>query len=252
MRSSRFREPSKKSEHFCAGGVLPLLLLCLFSASCGDSCFTFISNPGGTVSGSDLNCPINTMKGMVAVRFGSAASQSADSASPDSSLNIRHIFVAISGIQVHPTASIGQDSPAWLDLAPALFQHPVQVDLLAAPAEEHPIATQAVPSGTYDRVRLQLLPSAPPASDALLEENACGNSALNCVVMSGGRILPINFENGSPEFQIPSAQIAGGFLSVLPDTTTSLLVDFDPSSSRVLPIGAAAQLLPLFTAASAR
>jgi len=238
----------------CPPGLLTAALLFWVTATgCNNTCFRFTSNPStGTlvikVSDAKPTCTLSKANGIVVLNVSASPMPSAGSG-PSS---IQHIFVSLWGIEAHPGTIADEDSPDWQELAPQLAQQPVQIDLMARTDDQCPpgsFSEAAVPAGVYRQIRLRLVPSQPATSEPVPEENACGSVGFNCIVTADGRIRPLALDGAKPELRIGSEHIAGGFLRVLPDTGTDLAIEFNTSSSLVLPAGDAVRLTPVFTAA---
>lgn len=239
---------------------LALLLCSLSLVGCNNSCAVFISDPGGgggTLSGSLNSCPMNQAKGGVRLRIVSSVAPS----NGGESTRVEHIFVTLRGIEANPRPTAADDSPDWQELAPKLANHPAQIDLLA-PSGDSPAPDAfddaSVPADAYRQIRLRLTPNQPDGPDSALQANACGNVGFHCIVTSDGAIRPLALNNGSSEIRISSQQIAGGFVRVLPETTTALRIEFNPQLSVFTRTGGltqepaqdAVQLVPSFSVES--
>jgi hypothetical protein len=243
-----FRRAKRTSHaHFFA-----ILLFCLSFVGCGNYCFVFVSNPGGSVSTSSNtpSCQLNTSTGTVSLRI--TASPTPDAQATPTPSTIQHIFVTLRGIEATPSAIPGDDSPNWRELAPSLANQPQQLDLLARCADscdqnQPTFADVAVPADAYRQIRLRLSPNQPATDEPVPGENACGSVGFNCVMTADGEIRPLVLDNSSSQFQISSGQISGGFFRVLPDTAVSLKIEFNPQSSLFFPADEAVRLLPAFT-----
>ncbi len=238
----------------CPPGLLTVALLFWVTATgCNNTCVRFTSNPStGTlvikVSDAKPTCTLSKASGTVVLNVSASPMPSAGSG-PSS---LQHIFVSLRGIEAHPGTIADEDSPDWQELAPQLAQQPVQIDLMARTADQCPqgsFSEAAVLAGVYRQIRLRLAPNQPATSEPVPEENACGSVGFNCVVTADGRIRPLALDGAAPELRIASKLIAGGFFRVLPDAGTDLAIEFNTSSSLVLPAGDAVRLIPVFTAA---
>jgi hypothetical protein len=222
-----------------------MLFLSLGLIGCDNSCFVFISNPGGgTISAGTSNCSLNQAKGNVHLRITSSLS----SATGGQPVRIQHIFLTLRGIEANPSATADEESPDWQELAPKLVNQPVQLDLLASSSDSHAPGTfedVAVPADAYRQIRLRLSPNQPSASDSL-QENSCGSVGLNCVVTSDDVIRPLVLDSALPQIQVSSDHIADGFFRVLPDTTVNLKIEFNPQSSLFIPTNEAVRLVAVF------
>jgi hypothetical protein len=183
--------------------------------------------------------------------------------------------VTLRGVEAHPSAVAGEDSPGWQELAPQLGQQPVQVDLMASQAASQGSGLRGeavVPAGIYRQLRLRLLPNQPAANDPPAGRssprqaaaiptagadpapttNACGSAGWNCIVTADGRVRPLAFEGASPELRIAAERITGGSFLVLPDVVTHLDIRFDPYHSSAAPVGDALRLFPALTVQAER
>ncbi|MGA8553899.1 MAG: DUF4382 domain-containing protein [Candidatus Acidiferrales bacterium] len=222
------------------------VLLSLTSTGCGNSCVTATWNFAGTVTTGNSSCSLSTANGTVNLDIGSSRAPSA----PPMARNLEHIFVTLEGIEAHSDSSTDEDSANWQELAPELAQQPVQVDLMMAETSDgrpsNLIHGTVVPASVYTQLRLRVLPNHPAADDAVPKSNACGNVGFNCVVASNGEVRPLILDGATPDLNIVSEYIAGGFFRVLPDVETNLSIAFNPDSSLVLPSGQSVRVVPVF------
>jgi hypothetical protein len=245
------RNSFRRAERTSHAHFFAILLFCLSLVGCGNYCFVFVSNPGGSVSTSSNtpSCQLNTSTGTVSLRI--TASPTPDAQATPTPSTIQHIFVTLRGIEATPSAIPNDDSPDWRELAPQLATQPQQLDLLALCADscdqnQKTFADVAVPADAYRQIRLRLSPNQPSTDDPLPEENACRSVGFNCVVTAEGEILPLVLDRQS-QFQISSGQISGGFFQVVPDAAINLKIEFNPQSSLFFPAQEAVRLLPAFT-----
>jgi hypothetical protein len=229
-----------------------ILLFCLSFVGCGDYCFVFVSNPGGSVSTSSNtpSCQLNTSTGAVSLRI--TASPTPDAQATPTPSTIQHIFVTLRGIEATTSAIPNDDSPDWRELAPQLATQPQQLDLLALCADscegkQNTFDDVAIPADAYRQIRLRLSPNQPATDESVPEENACGNVGFNCVVTANGEIRPLVVDNPPSEFQISSGHISGGFFQVVPNAAINLKIEFNPQSSLFFTAQEAVRLLPAFT-----
>jgi hypothetical protein len=246
-RNSLRRAKRTSHAHFFA-----ILLFCLSFVGCGNYCFVFVSNPGGSVSTSSNtpSCQLNTSTGTLSLRI--TASPTPDTQATPTPSTIQHIFVTLRGIEATPSAIPNDDSPNWRDLAPQLSTQPQQLDLLAHCADackeqQNTFADVAIPADAYRQIRLRLAPNQLATDEPVPEENACGSVGFNCVITADGEIRPLVLDNTSSQFQISSGQISGGFFRVLPDTAVNLKIEFNPRSSLFFPVNETVRLVPAFT-----
>lgn len=229
--------------------LFAILFLPLVLIGCDNTCFVFISNPGGTISGNTPTCSLNQAKGNVRVRITSPLALPANG----ESARIEHIYVTLRGVEANPNAIADDDSPDWQELAPMLATRPAQLDLLANRGDARELDSSddvAVPADAYRQVRLRLSPNPSDASDPVLEVNLCGSLGLHCIVTSDGSVRPLVLDPGPSQIQISSDHIAGGFFRVFPDTTANLEIEFNPQSSRLIPADETVRLVPVFAVES--
>jgi hypothetical protein len=239
---------AKSTAHAC---FFTALLFCLSVVGCSNYCFVFVSNPGGSVSGSSNppSCQLNTATGTVRLRVTASPTTSAQTAPA----SIQHIFVTLRGIEATPSAIPDDDSPNWQELAPKLATQPEQLDLVAHNAEScerNTFADVAVPADAYRQIRLRLSPNQPATDESVPKENACGVVGFNCVITADGGIRPLVQDQISTQFQISSNHISGGFVRVLPDTATNLRIEFSPQTTLIFSADAPVRLVPVFTVES--
>ena len=227
-----------------------MLFLSLGLIGCDNSCFVFISNPGGGITpGGTPTCSLNQAKGNVRPRLTSSLTPAADG----ESARIQHIFVTVRGIEANPNASADENSPDWQELAPKLVTQPKQMDLLASSGNSEELNSLddiAIPADAYRQVRLRLSPNQPSASDSVLQESSCGSFGFNCLVTSDGGVRPLVLDSGLSQIQVSSDHISGGFFRILPETTVTLKVEFNPQSSLFINTDEAVRFVPVFTVES--
>ncbi len=246
----RFRYSNVLQRDFL-GFLLVCAVLCLLFAGC-NTCVGIVSNPGGsggvvTVT-NPSTCSLPAVNGNLRPRIDLSP---ALTATPST---VRHIFVALRGIQANPNASADDDSPGWIELAPELARKPLQFDLLAQSEESCPanlLVAAAVPANHYRQIRLQISPDEPVTDPLALEQNACGESGFNCTVTENGDIHPIKVGGTPALIHITSAEIADGFFSVPPNGDRELEITLSGYSFLSLPATQAPELVPTFTAALA-
>ena len=145
-----------------------------------------------------------------------------------------HIYVTITDVQIHASASAGPNDAGWVDLTPNLRSNPQQVDLLAQANNQCFLAslgsTTELQPGSYQQIRLFLADNS-----VSVPSNQCGMSA-NCVMLSTspGTPLPLDISSESTTgIKIPSGQIAGGQFTVAAGQTKDLNIDVDACASIV-------------------
>jgi Domain of unknown function (DUF4382) len=212
---------------------LAVLLCAAALLGCNNSCVVFVSNPGGgggTISGSLNSCTLNQAKGSVRPRITTFDTVPTGT----TPTRIAHIYVTIKGIEANPSATAADDSPDWQELAPRLVKQPAQIDLLAPRAdspEPDAFDDASVPADAYQQIRLRLMDNQPDATNSVVQANSCGNVGFSCIVTSDGAIRSLALDSGNSQIHISTQQITGGFVRVLPETTTTLRIEFNPQSS---------------------
>jgi hypothetical protein len=145
-----------------------------------------------------------------------------------------HIYVTITDVQIHASASAADNDPGWIDLTPGLHQNPQQVDLLGQANNQCFLAmlgsTTELQPGSYQQIRIFLA-----NNTAIVQSNPCGSTA-NCVVLSSSPNTPqplLLSSQSQTGLKIPSGQIAGGQFVVAAGQTKDLNIDFNACASIV-------------------
>lgn len=227
--------------------LLPALFFCLGLFGCGNSCFVFVSNPGGTIPPTTIpSCQLGTATGTVSLQIAATPTPPA----AESPATIQHIFVTLRGIETTASAIPDDNAADWRELAPNLAKRPVQLDLLARSSdssERSAFQDTIVPADAYRQIRLRLSSNQPLEDESLPEANACGSAGFNCVVTSDGGIRALVLDAQPLQIQIGPDHISGGFFRVLPETAVNLKLEFNPRSSVIFSTNEAARLVPVFT-----
>jgi hypothetical protein len=147
---------------------------------------------------------------------------------------ISHVFVTITDVEIHASASAGPDDPGWIDLTPNLKQNPMQVDLMGQANNQCFLATLGstteIQPGTFQQIRIFLA-----ANNTTVSGNKCGGTA-NCVMLSSNPNAPqplLLSSESQTGIKIPSGQIAGGQFVVATGETKDLDIDFNACESIV-------------------
>lgn len=146
-----------------------------------------------------------------------------------------HVYVTVSDVQIHQSATASNNDKGWIDLTPGLQNNPVQVDLLGT-ANQCFLATlgsAAIQPGSYQQMRVFL------ATNGLVNNNKCATMA-NCIVLSADPTNPQPLQLSSEAqtgIKIPSGQIAGGQFTVASGETEDLNIDFNACASLVVQNG---------------
>jgi len=145
-----------------------------------------------------------------------------------------HVYVTITDVQAHMSASAGDNDSGWVDLTPNLKKTPKQVDLLGQANNQCFLASlgdaQQLQAGTYQQIRIILADNGLSVSG-----NLCNNSA-NCIVLNSDPTTPHALQLSSEAktgLKIPSGQIAKGGFTIAAGETKDLDIDFNTCSSIV-------------------
>lgn len=152
----------------------------------------------------------------------------------------KSIFVTIADVQIHTSATAGNNDPGWVDLTPNLKSAPKQIDLLAPPPLGCFLATlgtAGIPPGTYQQIRLVLTDST-----AGLTSNACATGQANCVALTSDALLnpppsprPLLLSSQDKTgIKIPPGQIAGGKFTIGDGESKDLNINLDGCASVVV------------------
>ncbi len=150
-----------------------------------------------------------------------------------------HVYVTISDVQVHTSASAGPNDAGWVDLTPKLSQSPQQVDLLGPAVSQCFLANLGdkleLQAGNYQQIRV-ILSTTVPAGQGKGNggADACGSQA-NCVVLADNSIHTLLLSSEAKTgLKIPSGQIANGGFNIAAGQTKDLDIDFDTCDSIVI------------------
>src|SRR5262249_36117705 len=195
----------------CITAIFLALTVSFFLSSCGSSNSSMKSSMAA----------VNTM-----------VSDPATCSGPQGSIS--HVFITISDVQIHASASAGPNDPGWIDLTPNLKQNPMQVDLMGQANSQCFLAALGskteIQPGTFQQVRIFLA-----GNSAAVSGNKCGSTA-NCVMTSSNSAAPQPLMLSSESqtgIKIPSGQIAGGQFVVAAGQTKDLDIDFNACESIV-------------------
>src|SRR6266550_4037952 len=135
-----------------------------------------------------------------------------------------HVFITVQSVEVHTSATAGDSSAGWQELAPQLASAPQQI-------------------------RLVLLSNAPAAGAATPSPNACAGHGFNCVVTDDGSIHEIMLSSEAQTgLKIPPGQIMGGAIQVAAGQSVDLNIDFNACFSIVQEGNGIFRLKPALTA----
>jgi len=166
--------------------------------------------------------------------------------------NFQHAFVTIRSVQAHTSASAGDNTPGWQELAPQLNTEPMQIDLFAAGQTACLLTTlgsnTALPAGTYQQIRL-LLVANDGGGGAAPATNACGNQGFNCAVLQDGSVHELLLSSqANTGLKIPPGQVEGGPITVKAGQDVDLNIDFNACASIVVQSDGSFRLRPVLTA----
>jgi hypothetical protein len=166
--------------------------------------------------------------------------------------NFDHVYVTIRSVQANVNASAGDNSSGWQELAPQLNGQPMQIDLFSEGANACLLTTlgsnTALPAGTYQQIRLLLVPNN-GGSGALPPSNACAGQGYNCVVLHDGSVHELQLSSqANTGMKIPPGQVLGGPITVTPGQDVDLNIDFNACASILQQGNGAYRLKPVLTA----
>jgi len=159
-----------------------------------------------------------------------------------------HIYVTVTDVRIHQSATASASDSGWVDLTPNLMSNPVQVDLLGAANQCFlgTLGSNGIPPGTYQQIRILLA-----ASSMGISSNKCGSSA-SCVMLTSDPMNTPETLQLSSETQtgikISSGQLAGGQFVVAAGDNKDLNLDFDACQSIVPQGNGKYRLLPVLHA----
>jgi hypothetical protein len=164
----------------------------------------------------------------------------------------QHVYVTIRSVQAHTSASAGDNTPGWQELAPQLNTEPMQIDLFAAGQTACLLTTlgsnTALPAGTYQQIRL-LLVANDGGGGPVPSTNACGNQGFNCAVLQDGSVHELQLSSqANTGLKIPPGQVEGGPITVKAGQDVDLNIDFNACASIIQQGNGQFRLKPVLTA----
>lgn len=144
-----------------------------------------------------------------------------------------HVYLTVTDVRIHSSASAGDNDSGWIDLTPNLKNNPQQVDLLGQANNQCFLAslgsTTELQPGTYQQIRVMLAPN-----NATISGDKCNGTA-NCVVLSADNSIQTLLLSSESKtgLKIPSGQIAGGNFTIAAGQTKDLNIDFNTCASIV-------------------
>ena len=208
-----------------SSGPLRYLLLAVFAAlalcGCGDWCFSADINRGSggsnqTTVGS--NCWNTQRNGTVKA----AALKSPIRNGCTSASDVQHIFITLTGMQLHSNTMNVPGDADWIELSPELANLPRQIDLIGDSSPEILAENAHVPAGYYREMRLQFHDDSPESPREFTGENPCGKTGWNCIVHADGTVEALRWPGDAPELLIPLESIHSNSMVVLANTQTNL------------------------------
>lgn len=144
-----------------------------------------------------------------------------------------HVYITIADVQAstNPDAAAGDSS--FVDLTPGLSSAPQQVDLLGQPNSKCFLSSlsvsQQVLTGNYQQIRIFLAPDSAASS---VQNNACGASYSNCLVLNDNSLHDLALPAASAKgIELSTAQLVGGGLSLSAGDQPAIDLNFDICSS---------------------
>ena len=251
-----FAENKRPACRNCQGyAFFAALLFAIWLSGCNNTCFTFTSNlPTGTlgIKASDPRPTCTLAKANGAVRLTVLTVPMCSSCSDSG--RIRHIFVSIRDIGIHPSPTADDDSPDWQELLPpGLARQPLQLDLVRGTRDPSGRVLLremvTIPAGIYHQLRLRVAPNQPATDERLPEESPCGRSS-SCIGMADGRIEPLPLDGGSSQIRIRLDRIGGASFLIPPDTDSDLVIELKLVWSWFASADEGIRLLPMLTGAA--
>ena len=166
--------------------------------------------------------------------------------------DFQHVYVTIRSVQAHISATADDNSPGWQELAPQLNTQPMQIDLFAAGPNACLLtmlgSNTALPTGTYQQIRLLLVPN-DGGSGPNPTSNACGGQGFNCAILQDGSVHELQLSSqANTGLKIPPGQIEGGPITVAAGQDVDLNIDFNACASIIQEGNGKFRLKPVLTA----
>ena len=166
--------------------------------------------------------------------------------------DFQHVYVTIRSVQAHTSATADDNSPGWQELAPQLNTQPMQIDLFAAGPNACLLtmlgSSTALPTGTYQQIRLLLVPNDGDGGP-VPAINACGGQGLNCAILQDGSVHELQLSSqANTGLKIPPGQIEGGPITVASGQDVDLNIDFNACASIIRQGNGKFRLKPVLTA----
>jgi Domain of unknown function (DUF4382) len=199
-------------------------------SGCGNACFVGFSNNGNggvivKAGNPPPTCSFSQGTGMMsAVVLKSPACESCPTSD-----RLKHVWVTLRSIQIHPSGIADTNPADWIELAPDLADEPRQIDLMDNSEPVPLVESSIVPAGSYDEVRLKFATKSEGNINELTTDNACRGTLWNCVLRENGHVEALRLSGGVPELVIHSSQIESDSVLVLPNTRIELRLSLEPN-----------------------
>ena len=166
--------------------------------------------------------------------------------------HLTHVFITVQSVKAHSSATAGDGSAGWQELAPQLASAPQQIDLFSQANTNCVLAqlgSASLPVGSLQQIRLVLLSNTPAAGAATPSPNACAGYGFNCLITDDGSIHEIRLSSEAQTgLKIPPGQIMGGAIQVAAGQSVDLNIDFNACFSIVQEGNGTFRLKPTLTA----
>jgi Domain of unknown function (DUF4382) len=235
--------PSK----FAHPGTFPVtpFLICavlLVNVAGCNACFVGVSNPINnsptvtTVNGNPLPACLPLPPPTIAVKAVAHLVQACADCS--ASLQVTHVHLLLSGMELHPGADADENSPEWQELAPDWVRQPQWLDLLDDPLSNDvavPLnVTGQIPAGTYYQLRLRLAQPSSQHVGELSAESHCSLAGASCVVTADGSFQSLQTFDGHPYIRVEATFP----IDLRTDQSNLLRIELRPEwAPQILPTG---------------
>jgi hypothetical protein len=198
-------------------------------SGCGDACFVGFSNNGngGVIvkAGNPApTCSPSQGTGMMsAVVLKSPACESCVTSD-----RLKHVWVTLRSIQIHPSGIADTNPADWIEIAPDLAGEPRKIDLMDNSEPVPLVDSRIVPARGYDEVRLEFATRSEENVNELTTDNGCREKLWNCALSENGAAEALHLSGEMPELVIHSSQIESHSLIVLPNAKIELQLSLEP------------------------
>ncbi|HVB33120.1 MAG TPA: DUF4382 domain-containing protein [Patescibacteria group bacterium] len=177
---------------------------------------------------------------------------------PSCTAQFSHVYVTITGVMAHTSATAAPSAAGWQNLTTQLsLSNPTQLDLLGLNGTgiqcllKQLGSNQSLPVGSYQQIRLILADNgSSTSSNTCTTTGGLPNGTMNCVEDSGGTWYPLELSSQDQTgLKIPPGQIVGGPINVASGKTVDININFNTCSSLAYdPANTAYRLKPTLTA----